>query len=70
MILSRKVIVVRLALVQIPVPSNIGRLTKDYATISGTTRPSALGMSDPVLEFLKISKNYNQFSFLNTFMLH
>ena len=22
------------------------------------TRPSALGMSDPVLEFLKISKNY------------
>ena len=28
------------------------------------TRPSALGMSDPVLEFLEISRNYNQFSFL------
>ena len=26
------------------------------------TRPSALGMSDPVLEFLEISRNYNQFS--------
>ena len=40
-------------------------LTKyDQMSMMIRTRPSALGMSDPVLEFLEISKNYNQFSFL------
>ena len=45
------------------------RATKDGGGCTEITRPSALGMSDPVMEFLEILDTQEFSDFLNNFVL-